>query len=998
MATLDELIGESRPRVELRRRVDNLLGKVAGLRALPPILIRGETGTGKTTLARLIHRASARVDGPFVDVNCAEFQEALLESQLFGHERHTFTGAGPGRTGLFQAAHRGVLLLDEISEMSIGLQAKLLKVLDDGAMRVRRLGATRLEAVDVAVIAATHADLRTAVAEGRFRRDLYSRLTGFTLQVPALRQRFGDIELLAEHFLARACEQYGLVPKLLGDDARAALRAYEWPGNVRELANVIRRAALESESSTVTAGDLDLDVDGPAPSQAGGEDLPQRLLEALTRTSWNITHTAAALGLTRKTVRERIRRYGLESRRPQGAAGASTARDAVERTNPAEAGPSREPASAARHAPGGSPLPNPVVAVRWTRRRITLLRARVGYDAALPLAVTTRVLQTVIEQVQGFHGRIESLSPHGMVAVFGLEPDEDAPRRAAYAALAIVRSREPGVGDELLLAGLSIAVGLHMTSMLIADVAGTVTLDEDAKTDAWRTLEDLTGGSSADGVALSDSAAQSLGRRFEIVRHAEAGRVAARLVGPGSSDVRFGPSEFLGRQRELALLEGLLERAIEGRGQVALIAGEPGIGKSRLVYEFTERQTPEEHALLVGQCVSYGTQVPYHLTLDMLRHVCGLQDTDQPDAIVTKTHAVLERMGAAKARWAPYVLNLLCPGGDPAVSEAPPEIVREKTFEALLQLVMLQQERQPLILVVEDLHWIDPVSEELLGTIAAGAVGQRVLLLCTVRPGYQVPWITRSHATQIALPPLSAETSRHLVQSALGGQLVAEDVVKTILARGEGNPFFLEELVRVLRDGDARSRVGIPATIHDVLSARILRLPEEDRHIFQVAAVIGRDVPLALLETVLGLPPDLVRAGLTRLQSAEFLYPVRVGADAAHTFSHALTWDVANELLLEEERRALHVAVVAGIERCYAARLSDHVERLADHAEQGRRWDAAVEFCRQAGHKAIAHSAYREAVSYFTRALTALEHLPPDPVVLRQGIDVRFDLRTALVP
>src|SRR5262245_7897978 len=240
MATLDELLGESPAMVDLRRRVANLLRKVSGLRELPPILIQGETGTGKTTLARLIHGASARAGSPFIDINCAEFQESLLESQLFGHERYTFTGAGPGRSGLFQAAHRGVLLLDEIGEMSISLQAKLLKALDDGATEVRRLGATRRESVDVAVIAATHADLRTAVKEKRFRSDLYNRLAGLTLEVPPLRERGDDVEVLAQRFLLRACEQYHLPSKTLGEPARAALHAYSWPGNVRELGNVMR--------------------------------------------------------------------------------------------------------------------------------------------------------------------------------------------------------------------------------------------------------------------------------------------------------------------------------------------------------------------------------------------------------------------------------------------------------------------------------------------------------------------------------------------------------------------------------------------------------------------------------------------------------------------------------------------------------------------------------------------------------------------------------------
>jgi transcriptional regulator with AAA-type ATPase domain/tetratricopeptide (TPR) repeat protein/ABC-type cobalamin/Fe3+-siderophores transport system ATPase subunit len=993
VATLEELIGESAPMVDLRRRVDNLLRKVSGLRELPPILIQGETGAGKTTLARLIHRSSARKGGPFIDVNCAEFQEALLESQLFGHERYTFTGAGPGRTGLFQAAHRGVLFLDEIGEMSVALQAKLLKVLDDGAMEVRRVGATRREAVDVAVMAATHADLRAAVKDRRFRQDLYTRLAGLTLEIPPLRERGSDVVLLAEQFLMRACEQYQLPAKTLGDDALAALQAYPWPGNIRELINVIRRAALEAESATVTAPDLGLPADRAATLRPDtGDHARDRLLEMLTRTGWNITRTAAALGTTRNTIKERIKRYQLQSPRP-----ASVTRPAPEAAiTKAATVPAPTPL-----APDFTPeddvrTPSPS-RVQWTRRRLTLLRIQVRGDSVVPLAITTRVLQSVIERVQSFGGRLESMSPHAVVAVFGLEPDEDAPRRAAYAGLAIVKSHDLETSDERQRDGLSIAVGLHVTQMLLAEVGGTVTLDEEAKADAWRILGHLTASSGA-GVALSDVAVQFLRRRFEVVRHAADGRVAAWLVGRVSSDLKFGPTEFLGRQRELSLLEGCLERAGEGHGQVVTIVGEPGIGKSRLVHEFVHHLAPEAVTVLRGRCLSYGAHAPYHLALDVLRDACGIQDTDGPEAVDIKGRVLLDRMGSADVPWAPYVLNLLRPGRDPVVIGAAPELVRDRTFEALQQLVMVQQERQPLVMIIEDLQWIDETSEELLAALADALVRQRFLLVCTSRPGRQPPWAGRSHASQIALLPLSAEASERLVVSTLGDRSADDELVAAILTRGEGNPFFLEELVRALRDDDAATGLSIPETVHDVLSARIFRLSGDERQILQLAAVIGRDVPLALLEAVSDLSPGQTRAAVTGLQAAALLYPIRVGGDAEYTFSHALTWDVAHGLVLEEERRALHARVVTGIERRYATRLLDHVERLAEHAERGALWEQAIHYNREAGHKAVSHSAHRDAVSYFGRALAVLERMPEGPRTLQQGIDIRLELRSALLP
>ena len=313
MATLEDLVGNSQAMVALRLRVQRLLERLSGLRRLPPILIQGETGTGKTFLARLIHRASPRSDGPFVDLNCAAIPETMLESELFGHERFAFTDAKQAKPGLFQTAHGGVLFLDEIGLMPMALQPKLLKALDEGS--VRRFGSTRNEVVNVAIVAATNEDLRVAMREKRFREDLYSRLAVLTLDVPPLRAREGDVELLAERFLARACEDYGIPAKTLGDDARAALRRYAWPENVRELRNVMERVALEVDASTVTAEGLALPQArlGASVDTTSEEHAREQLLEVLGRTNWNISRTATLLGVTRKTVRARIQRYGLRS-------------------------------------------------------------------------------------------------------------------------------------------------------------------------------------------------------------------------------------------------------------------------------------------------------------------------------------------------------------------------------------------------------------------------------------------------------------------------------------------------------------------------------------------------------------------------------------------------------------------------------------------------------------------------------------------------------------
>ena len=315
MDSLDDLIGHAPGVVSLKEQIRQVLARMAQADRLPSILLEGETGTGKNLLAAIIHRAGPHRDGPFVEVNAAAIPETLLEAELFGYERGAFTDARHAKPGLFQCAQRGTLFLDEISLMPAALQAKLLSVIEERT--VRRLGSTRSEAVDVSIIAATNVDLAAAVRAGQFRHDLFHRLAVLTVYLPPLRDRRDDIVLLAEHFLERACRDYGLPATTLTPAAKAALRAYTWPGNVRELANAMERAALLAESAIIDAGALGLTApDVPAP---GDGSLDQQietlhrdmLLRALRDTRWNVVRAARRLGITRGTMRYRLEKYGL---------------------------------------------------------------------------------------------------------------------------------------------------------------------------------------------------------------------------------------------------------------------------------------------------------------------------------------------------------------------------------------------------------------------------------------------------------------------------------------------------------------------------------------------------------------------------------------------------------------------------------------------------------------------------------------------------------------
>ncbi len=309
------LLGNSEPMQQLRARIERLARASQAGAGLPPILITGETGVGKELVARACHAQSLGADAPFVEINCAAIPAQLLETELFGHEKGAFTDAKDRKLGLLEAADGGSLFLDEVGEMALPLQAKLLKVIEDG--RFRRVGAVSERQVQVRILAATNQDLAQCVAAGSFRADLYFRLKVLPLAVPPLRDRIGDVQLLATHYLERFGRTYRRPGVRFSADALAALEAHTWPGNVRELRNLVEQAVLLAESDTLHVADLML----PAAKATAGRDPDagsaldrlerEALVQALADCGDNVSAAARALGISRDTLRYRIDKHGL---------------------------------------------------------------------------------------------------------------------------------------------------------------------------------------------------------------------------------------------------------------------------------------------------------------------------------------------------------------------------------------------------------------------------------------------------------------------------------------------------------------------------------------------------------------------------------------------------------------------------------------------------------------------------------------------------------------
>ena len=466
----------------------------------------------------------------------------------------------------------------------------------------------------------------------------------------------------------------------------------------------------------------------------------------------------------------------------------------------------------------------------------------------------------------------------------------------------------------------------------------------------------------------------------------------------------------MGRDGELEQLREALGRAASGHGQVVAIVGEPGVGKSRLVWEVTHSHRVHGWLILEAGSVSYGKATPYLPVVDLLRGYLQIGDRDEPRAIREKVIGKLLALDRALEPALPAFLALL----DVPVEDRRWEALtrperRQRTIDALKRLLLRESQVQPLLVVFEDLHWIDAETQAVLDRLVESLPTARLLLLVNYRPEYRHGWGGKTYYRQLRLDPLAPENATALLETLLGGDAGLEPLKRLLLARTEGNPFFLEESVRSLVDDGvlagerggyrlvkAPETVHVPATVQAILAARIDRLPPEDKALLQTASVVGTDVPMAVLAGVAGAPADALADGLARLQAAEFLYETSLFPDVEYTFKHALTHEVAYGSLLQDRRRGLHARAVEAIERCYPERLAEHVERLAHHALRGEVWEKAVPYLRQAGVKAMERSAHREAAAGFEQALEALQHLPESRERTEQAIDLHLDASGAL--
>ena len=620
----------------------------------------------------------------------------------------------------------------------------------------------------------------------------------------------------------------------------------------------------------------------------------------------------------------------------------------------------------------------------------TALTERLGAEAMRDLV--NRFLEVSIAEVQRYDGTVPQFAGDGFMAVFGAPlTHEDHVRRALLAALGIQRalSGAGGAADRQRL-DLPVRIGIHTGPVVFGPISDRLPMDPTVIGDAANVASRLQTAAQPGTVLISEATrllAQGYARVDPVGPLSLKGKdepiVAHRLLGvshrrsPLDEVASVRRTAFVGRDSELAGLNNLLRRVGDGHGRAVGIVGDPGIGKSRLVAEFHRQLADQRITWVEGRCFSYGMAIPYALLLDLLRSNCGIFETDTPEAITEKVRSGLRQVAMDPEQDGPVLLHLLDVenvSGAPILSN--PEAIKSRVFEILRRISIKASHQRPLVLVLEDLHWVDKVSEEFLGFLAENVSGAPILMLATYRPGYQPPWIGKSYAGQTPLPPLSADDSLDMVRSVLRAERLIELVTQEIVAKAEGNPFFLEQLT--LHAGEAsnlRSDLLVPNTIHDVVMARIDRLPDDAKRLLQTAAVIGREFPLRLLSAV-WRGPGSVEDQLRELSQLEFIYERVESEGSVYVFRHALTQETAYGSLLERHRRTYHGAIGHALEELYSDRAHEVAELLALHFGRSDETEKSIDHAILAAEKSQRRWANSEALGYFNDALRRLEALP----------------------
>jgi class 3 adenylate cyclase/tetratricopeptide (TPR) repeat protein len=634
-------------------------------------------------------------------------------------------------------------------------------------------------------------------------------------------------------------------------------------------------------------------------------------------------------------------------------------------------------------------------------------------------------LKLMMDAVHHYEGYVAQSTGDGIFALFGAPvAHEDHPQRALHAARRMQEDLKR-YADKLREGGqppLSVRVGVNSGEVVVRSIQTGDAHTEYSPIGHSISLAARLQTLAAPGSVVIGASVQKLVEGYFQLKALGASRIKGvsepvevfEVTGLGPLRTRLqraagrGLTKFVGREREIEALKHAAERARSGHGQIVATMAEPGVGKSRLFYEF-KVTSQSGWMVLETFSVSHGKASAYLPVIDLLRNYFDISVADDERKRREKVAGKITILDRSLEDTLPYLFSLLgIVEGDDPLAQMDGQIKKRRTLEAIKHVLLRESLNQPLMVIFEDLHWSDEQTQELLNLVADSIGTAKILLLVNYRPEYSHQWNRKTYYTQLRLDPLGSESAEEMLSALLGDGKDLTPLKRLIIERTEGTPFFMEEMVQaLLEDGvlqrngvvklaKSMSAVRVPATVQAVLASRIDRLPAGEKELLQTLAVLGREFPFGLVRHVTLKLDDELERGLSRLQAGEFIYEQPAAGDVEYVFKHALTQEVAYNALLIERRKQLHERAGQALEAMFAGQLEDHLDELAHHYSRSDNVGKAVEYLGRAGQQAAQRSAYADAINRLTAALNLLQSLPDGPEHIQRELLLQLAVGPAL--
>jgi len=638
--------------------------------------------------------------------------------------------------------------------------------------------------------------------------------------------------------------------------------------------------------------------------------------------------------------------------------------------------------------------------------------------------IMDQIYEILIHKVHDYEGTVNEMTGDGIMALFGAPIAlEDAPQRAVRSSLAIhreiVKFNNRIRQEKENIPSLKMRIGIHTGPVVVGTLGNDLRVEFKAVGDTVNLasrMEDMAEPGTTYVTEETFRLTEGL-FRFEALGEKEVkGKQESvrtyQVIAPSTRRTRFdvsaerGLTPLVGRERELEILLDGFERSRTGRGQALSIMAEAGLGKSRLLYEFRKAITHEDVIFLEGKCLSYSRGVACHPIIDILKSNFDVREGDHDLDIKNKVKKGLHILSVDESSTLPYLLELLSVQ-DSGIDKIPmsPEAKKDRTMEAVKRISLKGSEIRPLIMAIEDLHWIDKSSEDYLKALLDNISGARVFLLFTYRPEFVHTWGVKSYHSQVNLNRLTNRESLAMATHLLGSQEIDRDLEELILEKTEGVPFFIEEFIRSLKDLKIIEKknsayhlakdmqvVSIPSTIQDVIMARIDSLPQAPKELLQTGSVIEREFSYELIKRVAGTSQEELLSHLSVLKDSELLYERGIYPESTYIFKHALTREVVYDSILTKKKMKLHGEIGDVIEELYKYNLSEYYGILAQHYITGENFEKGAKYSQLAGKKAEKDASFNDAVAYGEKRISCLEKLPANDDVQKKIIDARTTL------